>query len=217
MSVQVDQPRFLTGAITPMVVEPLTLEGQYVRLVPLTLDHQDALCAALLDADIWRWFPAQVRTPDEMRAFIQLALKLRDAGDTLPFATVSKATNEVVGTTRFLTIERGHHHVEIGATIIGKNWQRTPVNTEAKYLMLRHAFETLGCIRVQFQTDSLNIKSQNAILRLGAKQEGIFRNHKICWDGRVRDSIFFSITDEEWPDVKANLEAKLARPFTSSG
>jgi len=214
MSVQVDNPRMLTGTIKPMVVESITLEGQYVRLVPLTMEHHAELWKTLADEDIWRWFPAQCRTADELRAFMQQTLNLSDTGETLPFTTIYKPDNRVVGMTRFLTIERNHHHIEIGATLVGKNWQRTVVNTEAKYLMLCHAFETLGCIRVQFQTDSLNTQSQNAILRLGAKQEGIFHNHKICWDGRVRHSIYFSITDEEWSSVKANLETKLAQPFT---
>ena len=216
MSVEVNHARMLAVPIAPMTVEPVTLEGQFVRLEPLSMAHHEALCEALLDDDIWRWLPARVRTEDEMRDFIQLVLKLRDAGEALPFATIYKPENRVVGTTRYLTIDRGNHGIEIGATIVGKNWQRTAVNTEAKYLMLRYAFEVLGCLRVQFQTDSLNTKSKNAILRLGAKQDGIFRNHKICWDGRIRHSIYFSITDEEWPRVKADLEAKLARPYPPS-
>ena len=210
MAVQVENARYLSGTITQMAVEPVTLEGQYVRLEPVTMEHHAALCSVLLDAEIWRWMPWQVRTSDEMRTFIQQALQLHDEGSMLTFATIYKPDNCVVGTTRYLTIDRSHHTIEIGGTLVGKNWQRTVVNTEAKLLMLRHAFETLGCIRVQFQTDSLNTKSRNAILRLGAKQEGIFRNHKICWDGRIRHSIYFSITDEEWSGVKANLEAKLA-------
>ena len=209
MAVQVDNARYLSGTITPMTVEPVTLEGQHVRLEPVTMEHHAALCSALLDDEIWRWMPWQVRTPDEMREFMQQALKLRDEGSMMTFATIYKPDNCVVGTTRYLTIERVHHNIEIGGTMVGKNWQRTVVNTEAKLLMLRHAFETLGCLRVQFQTDSLNTKSQNAILRLGAKQEGTFRNKIICWDGRIRHSVYFSITDEEWPAVKANLEAKL--------
>jgi len=213
MSVEVDNPRILTGSITPMIVGSVTLEGQYVRLEPLSIDHHAELCGVLLDEDLWRWMPRQVLTPDEMREFIQMALKWREEGSGLPFATVYKPTNEVVGMSRYLTIERDHHNIEIGGTLVGKKWQRTVVNTEAKYQMLRHAFETLGCLRVQFQTDSLNTKSRNAILRLGATQEGIFRNKIICWDGRIRHSVYFSITDEEWPRVKANLEAKLAQPY----
>ncbi len=214
MSANIDQSRMLALPVTPMIIEPVTLEGQYVRLEPLSMDHYAALCECSLDDELWRWIPFPVHTPDEMRAYIEQFLKLRDEGSTLPFATIYKPTKQLAGSTRYLSIDKLHHCVEIGSTIVGKQWQRTVVNTEAKYLMLRHAFETLGCIRVQFQTDALNTPSRNAILRLGATQEGIFRNHKICADGRVRNTIYFSITDEEWPSVKANLEAKLARPFT---
>ena len=213
MSVQVDNPRFLTGAIAPIIVEPVTLEGQYVRLEPLSMAHHAGLCEVALDEDLWRWFPLPVRTPDEMRQFIELALNLRDEGSVLPFATFYKPESRVVGGSRYLNIDKANHRVEIGATFVAKNWQRTLVNTEAKYLMLRHAFETLGCIRVEFKTDSLNEKSRNALLRIGAKQEGIFRNHIICSNGRIRHSVYFSISDEEWATVKADLEAKLARPY----
>ena len=211
MSIQADSPRILALSVAPMTIERITLEGQYVRLEPLSMDHYSALCECSLDDELWRWIPFPVHTPDEMRAYIQQFLKFRDEGSALPFATIYKPTNQLAGSTRYLSIDKPHHSLEIGSTIIGKRWQRTVVNTEAKYLMLRHAFEILGCIRVQFQTDALNTPSRNAILRLGATQEGIFRNHKICADGRVRNTIYFSITDEEWPAVKANLEAKLAR------
>ena len=216
MSDNINPSRMLPMPVRPMVVEPVTLEGQYVRLEPLLMDHYDGLCEALLDKDLWRWIPFPVHTPDEMRAYIEQFLKFCDEGSALPFATIYKPTNQIAGSTRYLSIEKPHHNVEIGSTIVGKQWQRTVVNTESKYLMLRHAFETLGCIRVQFQTDALNTKSRIAILRLGAMQEGIFRSNKICADGRVRDTIYFSITDEEWPTVKANLEEKLARPFIAA-
>ena len=215
MSEQVENARYLSQIPTPMKVESVTLDGQYVRLEPITMEHHAALCSALLDDEIWRWMPWRVTTPDEMREFMQTALKLRDEGTMITFATVYKPDNCVVGTTRYLTIERANHNIEIGGTMVGRNWQRTVVNTEAKYLMLRHAFETLGCLRVQFQTDSLNTKSKNAILRLGATQEGVIRNKVICWDGRIRHSLYFSITDEEWPGVKANLEAKMRGSFAS--
>jgi RimJ/RimL family protein N-acetyltransferase len=146
-----------------------------------------------------------------MQRYIELASNLRAEGSALPFATIYKPENRVVGSTRYLSIEKQHHRIEIGSTFIGRQWQRTVVNTEAKYLMLRHAFETLGCFRVEFQTDALNAKSRAALLRIGAQQEGIFRNHKICGDGRIRDSVFFSIIDTEWSSVKANLEAKISR------
>ncbi len=213
MFVNMVQPRMLTLPMPPMIIDPVTLEGQYVRLEPLSMDHLAGLCEALQDEELWRWIFVAVKTPDEMRNFIETALNLVTTGNILPFVTIYKPTNCVVGTTRYLAIDKGHHHVDIGTTLVGKQWQRTVVNTESKYLMLRHAFETMGCLRVQFMTDSLNIHSQNSLLRLGATQEGIFRNHLICADGRLRHSVVFSITDEEWPKVKANLEAKLARPF----
>lgn len=203
-------PRMLPLPIRPMMIEPVTLEGRLVRLEPLALDHHAGLCEVGLEPKLWRWTPTAVRTPDEMRAFIELALKRSADGTVLPFAIVARAENRVVGTTRFLNIERTHHRVEIGSTFVSVNWQRTGVNTEAKYLLLRHAFESWGCLRVEFKTDVLNTKSRNALTGLGATQEGIFRNYAICADGRVRDSVFYSITDTEWPEVKASLEAKLA-------
>ena len=211
-TVHADHPRILTGAITPMIVEPVTQTGQYVRLEPLTMEHHAGLCEVALDADLWRWIPSPVTTPDEMRKYIE---RLRSDSGSLPFATIYQPENRVVGSSRYLNIDKANHRLEIGSTFVGKQRQRTMVNTEAKYLMLRHAFETLGCLRVEFKTDVLNERSRNAILRLGAQQEGIFRNHVICANGRVRDSVYFSITDQEWiSSVKPNLEAKLARPFT---
>ena len=211
MTLQTDQPRFLPLPVTSMVVEPVILEGEFVRLEPLSLDHHTGLCEIGLDEELWRWVPVPVTSPDEMRVMIEGALKQQAAGEALPFATISKSANRVVGSTRYLAIDRANRRLEIGSTFVGKDWQRTAVNTEAKYLLLRHAFETLGCLRVEFKTDSLNTKSRNALLRLGSTEEGIFRNHRICADGRIRHSVYFSITDEDWPTVKADLEAKLTR------
>lgn len=216
MTIDGDAPRMVTLPLKPMVVEPVTLEGQYIRMEPLSADHYAGLCEALVDEDLWRWIFVPVKTADDMQRFIETALKLRDEGSILPFVTVYKPENRVVGTSRFLSIDTTHHAIEIGTTVVGKKWQRTVVNTEAKYLMLRHAFETLGCLRVQLQTDSLNTQSRNAILRLGAKQEGIVRNHRVYPNGRLRNTVYFSIMDQEWPAVKADLEAKIARPFTPS-
>ncbi len=190
---------------------PVLLEGAHVRLEPLKLDHLDALCEVGLDEELWRWIPIQVRTREEMLDYIRLALDLQERGSALPFATIQRSTGRVVGSTRYMNIDKPNRHVEIGATWIGHAWQRTAINTEAKYLMLRHAFERLGCLRVELKTDVLNEKSRNAILRIGAKQEGIFRNHVVCSTGRVRDSVWFSVIEREWPEVKAALEAKLAR------
>jgi RimJ/RimL family protein N-acetyltransferase len=194
-----------------MDVHPITLEGRYVRLEPLRLSHHAGLCAVGLDEELWRWTTTRVRTPLEMRAYIETALREEAAGLALPFVTSEKATARVVGSTRFANIDRVNRHVEIGWTWVGRDWQRTFVNTEAKYLMLRHAFETWGCIRVEFKTDSLNERSRNALLRIGAKEEGTFRNHMIVHDGRLRHTVYFSIIDSEWPAVKANLEEKLSR------
>jgi RimJ/RimL family protein N-acetyltransferase len=206
---QTDDLRMLTLPVMPMKVEPVTLDGRYMRLEPLSMEHYAGLCEALLDEDLWRWIFVPVKTPDEMHTFIEKALSQCPEGHIIPFAAIYKPTNRVVGTTRYMAIDRMHHHVDIGTTVIAKQWQRTIVNTEVKYLMLRYAFETIGCLRVEFQTDSLNIQSQNALLRLGARREGVLRNHRICADGRVRHTIVFSITDEEWPTTKVNLEAKL--------
>ena len=208
-----DAPRFITESVPTIAIESITLEGKYVRLEPLSIMHHAALSEVALDEELWRWMPAQVRTPDEMRRFIEQALKLRAEGTTLAFAIIYKPTNSVAGSSRFLSIDTHNRHVEIGATFVGKQWQRTPVNTEVKYLMLRHAFETWHCLRVEFKTDALNEKSRAALTRIGAKEEGIFRNHILCADGRVRNSVYFSITDREWPAIKADLEAKLAKPY----
>jgi len=208
-----DSSRYVPVPVEPLKIHPVTLQGCFVRLEPLSMDHHAGLCEVGLDEDLWRWIPHQVRTPDDMRAYIQTALKAQGDGTALPFATFEQASGRVVGSTRFGNIDAPNRRVEIGWTWIGLPWQRTAVNTEAKYLMLRHAFETLGCLRVELKTDALNARSRAAILRLGARQEGIFRNHSVTTSGRVRDSVYFSIIDTEWPEVRSNLEAKLSRPY----
>jgi RimJ/RimL family protein N-acetyltransferase len=192
-----------------MNVQSVTLEGRYVRLEPLSLAHLGDLCEVGLDEDLWRWIPQAVRTPEEMRAYIETALREQQAGLALPFATVERASGRAIGSTRFGNIERAHRRLEIGWTWIGRQWQRTAVNTEAKYLMLRHAFETLGAMRVELKTDSLNERSRRAILRLGAVEEGTFRKHMMTASGRVRHTVYFSIVDEEWAGVKGRLEGKM--------
>jgi RimJ/RimL family protein N-acetyltransferase len=201
----------MMNLLEPMRVEPVVLEGRTIRLEPLSWEHFEPLCEAGSDPDIWRWTTSVAMTPDLMRAYIDTALRWQTEGHALPFATIEKSSGRAVGSTRFGNIDKAHHRVEIGWTWIHPAWQRTAVNTEAKYLMLRHAFETLGCIRVELKTDVLNERSRAAILRLGAKQEGILRKHMII-NGRVRDSVYFSILDDEWPAVRAGLEEKLARP-----
>lgn len=189
---------------------PITLEGTQVRLVPLSMDHLDGLCAVGLDPDLWRWIPVQVLDRQGMQAYVELALEEQRRGVSLPFATTLKSTGEVIGSTRYMNIDLKNRRVEIGATWIGKSWHRSAVNTEAKYLMLRHAFETLHCARVELKTDALNERSRNAILRLGAKQEGILRRHVLTDTGRMRDTVYFSILDHEWPEIKSRLESRLS-------
>jgi N-acetyltransferase len=192
-----------------MNLAPVTLQGHKVRLEPLSIDHHEALCEVGLDNDLWRWIPKPVHSREDMLDFIRTALQWQADGTALPFATIDQGSGRVVGSTRYMNIDKPNRHVEIGATWISRPWQRTAVNTEAKYLMLRHAFEDLGCIRVELKTDALNERSRNAILRIGARQEGIFRQHMVCADGRLRDSVWFSIIDSEWPRVRASLEEKL--------
>ena len=201
--------RIPTTMLGEMTIEPVTLEGRHVRLEPLARTHLEGLAAGGLDEELWRWIPTQVRTKEDMAAYIETALQERERGVSLPFAQVEAGSGRVIGSTRYGNIDRMHHRVEIGWTWVARNWQRTAANTEAKYLLLKHAFETLGCIRVELKTDSLNERSRAAILRIGAKEEGIFRNHMITASGRFRHSVYYSIIDSEWPAVKARLEAKL--------
>jgi N-acetyltransferase len=192
-----------------MKLEPVTLEGRSVRLEPLAVAHHAALCEVGLDPELWRLIPYRVSTADEMRDYIGSVLEAQAAGTAIPFATVERASGRVIGSTRFMNIDAANRRVEIGATWIAKPWQRTAINTEAKYLMLRHAFETLGCVRVELKTDALNQQSRQAILRIGAREEGTLRQHMVTWSGRLRDTVYYSILDSEWPGVKANLEGKL--------
>jgi len=192
-----------------MDIRPVVLDGVHVRLEPLSLDHLRALIAIGLEPDLWRWTTQVVRTPEEMEEYVRGALAEQAAGRALPFATVEKPAGRVAGSTRFAAIEPLHRRVEIGWTWLASPWQRTVLNTEAKYLMLRHAFERWGCVRVEFKTDVLNTQSRQALLRIGAKEEGILRSHIITATGRVRDTVYFSVTAPEWPAVRAALEAKL--------
>jgi RimJ/RimL family protein N-acetyltransferase len=192
-----------------MIVTPVTLEGRHVRLEPLAKGHLAGLARVGLDKELWRWIPTPVRTQEDMAAYIETALQEQERGVALPFAILEKATGRAIGSTRYGNIDRVHHRVEIGWTWVARDWQGTAMNTEAKYLLLKHAFETLGCLRVELKTDSLNEQSRAAILRIGAKEEGIFRNHMITESGRIRHSVYFSIIESEWPAVKARLETML--------
>jgi N-acetyltransferase len=193
-----------------MLVQPVTLEGRHVRLEPLSLSHLEDLCEVAFDEDVWRYTTSVIKTPSDLREYVEIALRGQREGAALPFATIDKRSGRAVGSTRYAAIDAANRHLEIGWTWIAPEYQRTYVNTEAKYLMLSHAFEDLRCLRVEFKTDSLNDKSRRALLRIGAKEEGTFRNHMIMPTGRIRHSVYYSIIDAEWPDVKASLTDKLS-------
>ena len=194
-----------------MEIVPVILEGQHVRLEPLSPAHEESLIAAACDGELWNSNVTIVPSRATMAAYIASTLDAQALGRELPFVIIRKSTGRVVGSTRFFHIERDHRRVEIGYTWLAASAQRTAVNTEAKLLLLTHAFERLRCIRVEFVTDVLNQQSRTAILRLGAKQEGVLRNHMVMPSGRHRDSVCFSIIEAEWPEVRARLEAKLGK------
>ena len=192
-------------------LRPIVLEGDFVRLEPMTLEHHAGLSAVGLDPEIWRFTLVVVQTPEEMRGYMDAALELQRGGTTLPFVTIERSSGQIVGSTRFGNYDSANRRIEIGWTWIAPRWQRTAINTEAKYLMLAHAFEKLHCVRVELKTDVLNTPSRKAMLRIGAKEEGVLRKHSLVWDGRYRDSIYYSILDDEWPTVKQELEKMLIR------
>ena len=195
------------------IATPLTLEGSVVRLEPIRREHAQLFWEAAKDAleDIFRWIPYSMKTPADFQRLVDKAFEEQERGESIVFATVERGSRRVVGSTRFMNIDGANRRVEIGSTWIAPAWQRTAVNTEAKYLMLRHAFEVWGCVRVELKTDALNQKSRNAILRLGAKEEGTLRKHLITSTGRIRDTVYFSILDTEWPGVRARLEGALSQ------
>ncbi|MGC2171666.1 MAG: GNAT family protein [Candidatus Sulfotelmatobacter sp.] len=201
-------------AASPMsIATPLTLQGSVVRLEPIRLEHAEIFWEIARDSldDIFRWIPYRMKTREDFQSLVEKSLAEQRRGESIVFATVEPASGRVIGSTRFMNIDRVNRRVEIGSTWVAPAWQRTAVNTEAKYLMLRHAFEVWKCIRVELKTDALNQRSRQAILRIGAVEEGTLRKHLITWTGRVRDSIYFSILDTEWPQAKAALEEKLRR------
>jgi RimJ/RimL family protein N-acetyltransferase len=188
---------------------PVTLTSPVVRLEPLTLSHVDALARVGLDPELWRWIPIQITSVDEMRAYVATALDEQQRGLALPFAIVDAAGGEVIGSTRFGAIDVRNRRLEIGWTWLARSHQRTRANTAAKRLLLGHAFDTLGANRVELKTDALNEKSRHAIGRIGATQEGIFRQHVVCASGRLRDTVYFSILATEWPAVRGRLDDRL--------
>jgi RimJ/RimL family protein N-acetyltransferase len=187
------------------------LEGGLVRLEPLSLDHLDGLASVGLDRAIWTWMYAPITTLDEMRSWLEAALSNARSGIEVPFATIERASGQAIGSTRFMSVAMEHRRVEIGWTWIAPAWQGSGANTEAKLLLLEHAFERLGCRRVEFKTDSLNERSRAALLGIGATFEGILRNHMIMADGRQRHSAYYSVLDSEWPAVRERLAAEVRR------
>lgn len=192
-------------------LEPVTLEGSIVRLEPLSLDHVPGLAEVALDPAIWRWTIARPTNEAELRTWAETAIAARTAGTELPFATIDRATGRPIGSSRYMNIALDHRRLEIGWTWVGTGFQRTGANREAKLLMMSHTFDTLGCRRVEFKTDALNEKSRTALLGIGARFEGIFRNHMVMPDGRMRDSAYYSVIDEEWPEVRSSLRRRLNR------
>ena len=192
-----------------MKVEPVVLEGRHVRLEPMRVDHLPALCEVGLEPSLWKWTANVVESPANIEVYLRNALSDRDRGVALPFVTIDRQSGKIVGSTRFGNIDLFNLKTEIGWTWINPQWQRTAINTEAKLLMLTHAFEVWKCIRVELKTDANNKVSQKAMKRIGAVKEGILRNHMITETGRYRDSVYFSIIESEWESAKAILASKI--------
>jgi len=186
-------------------LEPVTLEGRIVRLEPMSIGHLDGLMEVALDPAIWRWTIARPTDLAGLQAWMASALANRDAGTEHPWVTVDRETGRPIGSSRYLNIVLDHRRLEIGWTWVAPAWQRRGANREAKLLMLQHAFDALGCMRVEFKTDANNEKSRAALLGIGATFEGIFRRHMVMPDGRIRDSAYYSIVDTEWPAVRESL------------
>ena len=199
-----------------MLAESITLEGRCIRLLPLGVDHHAQLCAIGLEPALWQHTTIRVQTPDEMLRYIEKALDSQATGTALPFVIVLQATEQIVGTTRYHSIVREHRRVEIGFSWVGLPWQRSPVNSEAKYLLLSHAFEQAGCQRVEFKADAENASSCQALLRIGATREGTLRQYMFSPHKGARDIALFSIIDREWPEIKARLEQRFYRRTTHS-
>lgn len=193
-------------------ISPVILNGKYVRLEPMTEDHIPGLAEIGVGQTFWDFMLyGRMDSVEDMRNWVRDILSRAQNGTDLPFIAIHLASGKVAGATRYLNIMPKDRGLEIGGTWYGTEYQRTPVNTECKYLLLTHAFERLGCIRVQLKTDLRNVRSQRAIERIGAKREGILRNHMILPSGQFRDSVFYSILDSEWPEVKKRLEELIVR------
>lgn len=193
-------------------IERVTLQGKYVRLEPISEAHIDGLAEIGIGHDFWKFMLyGEMKTKENFRFFVKDLLEREKAGTDLPFVAIHLASGRIAGATRYLNIMPKDRGLEVGGTWYGVDFQRTPVNTECKYLLFSHAFETLKCIRLQLKTDSLNVRSQTAIERIGAKKEGMLRNHMITPEGRYRHSVFYSILDTEWEDVKKRLEEMMKK------
>ncbi|MHA7865433.1 GNAT family N-acetyltransferase [Flagellimonas marinaquae] len=196
-------------------LRPIQLEGELVKLVPLQKSQKVDLVFAASDGKLWELWYTTVPSPKTMDSYLDTALAEQALGKALPFAVINKKTNTIVGSTRYLNVDSKNKRVEIGATWYAKKVQRTGINTECKYLLLKYAFENLNCIAVEFRTHFHNHASRNAILRLGAKQDGILRNHRVDEQGNMRDTVVYSILDSEWKTVKTALEFKMGRSYLS--
>lgn len=194
------------------ILEPVTLGGRHVELVPLSLDHHDALVLAVQDGELWRLWYTTAPAPETMRAEIERRLGLREAGAMLPFTVIDRKTGQPVGMTTYMNIDNVNRRVEIGSTWYARRVQRSALNTEAKLLLLTHAFDALGCIAVEFRTHFMNQQSRRAIERLGAKLDGILRCHSVAANGTLRDTCVYSVIATEWPTVRAHLAWELERP-----
>ena len=194
-------------------LQPTILEGKRAKLIPLEKSHKAELLQAASDGNLWELWFTSVPSAETMDSYIETALKGQKAGTALPFVVIDKYTNEVVGSTRYLNVEVEHKRLEIGATWYAQKVQRTGLNTECKYLLLQHAFEQLKCIAVEFRTHYHNLASRTAISKLGAKQEGILRNHRIDPQGNYRDTVVFSILESEWATVKYGLEHRMNKKY----
>jgi len=193
-------------------VEPVTLAGRHATVLPLAREHMAAVQAAAADGELWRLWYTGVPAPDQAAAWIDTALAMRENQGAMPFVIRDNASGDIVGSTRYFNVEAAHRRLEIGHTWHARRAQRTAINTECKLLLLTHAFETLNCIAVELRTNFFNFQSRRAIERLGARQDGILRNHQLTADGTLRDTVVFSIITGEWPAVKRNLQFLLDRP-----
>ena len=193
-----------------MKLEPVVLEGDAVRLEPLSMSHHAALCEVSLGCGLYRFFPFRMDTKDELRDYIETAQCRQALGTALPFATRDRVSGAVAGSTSYLAIEQAHRRLEIGATWLAPKWQRTALNTEAKLLLVTHAIERLSMNRVEFKTDARNARSRAALLRIGATEEGTFRSHMVMPDGHLRDTVYYSIVAADWPEIKFRLKERVA-------